>query len=224
MKQTQRTSRLLIADKSLLFCRGLRTFLNGEKDLEVIDIASAMNETLAKARILAPDVLIINVELLRSEEPAFRFALRQAMANGSILALTEDDGEECLSCAVAAGAKGYMLKNSTPAQLAEGVRQIALSESCHSLSISKIVPDLKALAEQNETKAQTPVLTARESEVMRLLAEGKTVREAADELSLSAKTVEAHKLNLMRKLDIHHRAALVAYAVQHGLVPASSIP
>ncbi|MBV9676765.1 MAG: response regulator transcription factor, partial [Acidobacteriaceae bacterium] len=102
--------------------------------------------------------------------------------------------------------------------------QIALSESCHSLSISKIVPDLKALAEQNETKAQTPVLTARESEVMRLLAEGKTVREAADELSLSAKTVEAHKLNLMRKLDIHHRAALVAYAVQHGLVPASSIP
>jgi DNA-binding NarL/FixJ family response regulator len=66
------------------------------------------------------------------------------------------------------------------------------------------------------------VLTARESEVLRLLAEGKTVREVADELSLSMKTVEAHKLNLMRKLDIHHRTALVAYAIQHGLVPSAA--
>lgn len=223
MKQAQKKSRLLIADKSSLFCRGLRTFWGVEKDFEIIGIASAIDETLAKARTLAPDVLIIDVELLRSEEPAFRFALRQAMANGSILALTEDDSEECLNCAVAAGAGGYMLKNSTPAQLTAGVRQLALSGSCHLLLISKIVPDLKALTEQNNTKAQTPVLTARESEVARLLAEGKTVREVADELSLSAKTVEAHKLNLMRKLDIHHRADLVAYAVQQGLVPACSM-
>lgn len=223
MKQAQKKSRLLIADKGSLFCRGLRTLLSVEKDFEIIGVASAMEETLAKTRLLTPDVLIVDVELLRSEEPVFRVALRQAMANGSILALTEDDSEECLNCAVAAGAKGYMLKNSTPAQLTEGVRQIAFSGGRHSLSISKIVPDLKALAEQNKTKVQTPVLTARESEVMRLLAEGKTVREAADELLLSAKTIEAHKLNLMRKLDLHHRSDLVAYAVQHGLVPAYSM-
>ena len=221
MKQAQRTSRILIADKSPLFCRGLRTLLGMEKDLQVIDVTAATDETLAKVRLLAPDVLVIGIELLRSEKPAFQFALRQAMANGSILALTEDDNEECLNQAIAAGAKGYMLKSSTPAQLAEGVRQIASSGSYGPLQISKIIPDLKALTAQNETKAQTPALTARENEVVRLLAEGKTVRETAEELLLSTKTVEAHKLNLMRKLDIHHRTALIAYAVQHGIVPAS---
>ena len=221
MKQAQRTSRLLIADKSSLFCRGLRTLLGGEKDLEIVDVASAADETLAKVRLFAPDVLVIDVELLRSNEPPFGFALRQAMENGSILTLTEDDSEECLGHAVAVGAKGYMLKNTASAQLAEGVRQIAFSGNYNPLQISKIVPDLKALAAQNYTKAQAAVLTARESEVLRSLAEGRTVREVADELSLSMKTVEAHKLNLMRKLDIHHRAALVAYAVQHGMIPAS---
>jgi len=183
-----------------------------------VDVASAMDETLAKARLFAPDVLIVDVDLLRSNEPQFKFALRQAMADGSILALAKDDSEECLAHALAIGAKGYMLKSSTPAQLAEGVRQIASASSCNPLQISRIVPDLKALAARNEAKAQTPLLTARESEVIQLLAEGKTVREAADELSLSMKTVEAHKLNLMRKLDIHHRSALIAYAVQNGMV------
>ncbi len=221
MKQAQRTSRLLLADKSALFCRGLRTLLGGEKDFNVVDVASAADEVLAKVRLLAPDVLVIDAELLRSNEPPFQFALRQAMANGSILALTEDDSEECLAHAIAAGAKGYMLKSNTAAQLAEGVRQIAFSSNDSPLQISKIVPDLQALAALNETKAQTPALTAREGEVLRFLAEGRTVREVADELSLSMKTVEAHKLNLMRKLDIHHRAALIAYAVQHGMVTAS---
>jgi two-component system, NarL family, response regulator NreC len=221
LKQASKTSRLLIADNSLLFCRGLRTLWEAERDFNVVDVASAADETLTKVRLVVPDVLMIGVELLRSNEPSFGTALRQAMAHGSILALTESDNEECLAYAMAAGANGYMLKNSAPAHLAEGVRQLACSRDYNPLQISKIVPDLKALAAQNEVKAQTTVLTVRENEVLRLLAEGRTVREVADELFLSMKTVEAHKLNLMRKLDIHHRAALVAYAVQRGVVPAS---
>ena len=220
MKQAQKTNRLLIADHSFLFCRGLRTLLSADKSLQVVDTASAADETLAKVRLFAPDVLVIGVELLRSTEPDFRFALRGAMAHGSILALTENDSEQALSHAIAAGANGYMLKSSTPEELGSGVRQIACAGNSHGLPISKIIPDLKALAAQNETKPQTPALTARENEVVRLLAEGKTVRETADELSLSMKTVEAHKLNLMRKLDIHHRTGLIAYAVQHGMVSA----
>jgi two-component system, NarL family, response regulator NreC len=224
LKQASKTSRLLIADNSLLFCRGLRTLWEAERDFNVVDVASAADETLTKVRLVVPNVLMIGVELLRSNEPSFGTALRQAMAHGSILALTESDNEECLAHAIAAGADGYMVRNSAPAQLAEGVRQLACSRGYNPLQISKIVPDLKALAAQNESKVQAAVLTPRENEVLRLLAEGKTVREVADELSLSMKTVEAHKLNLMRKLDIHHRTALVAYAVQHGLVPASVAP
>ena len=220
MKQAQKTSRLLIADRSALFCRALRTLLEAEKDFNVVAAASMADEILAKIHLLVPDVLVIDVELVRTNEPSFGFALRQGMSNGSIVVLTQDDNEKCLAHAIAAGAKGYMLKNSTPAQLTEGIRQIAFSSHSNLLQISKIIPDLKALAAQNEAKAQTPVLTAREGEILRLLAEIKTVREVAEELSLSMKTVEAHKLNLMRKLDIHHRTALIAYAVQHGIVPA----
>lgn len=222
MKQAQKTKRLLIAGKSTLFCRGLRTLLEAEKDFQVVDTACTADEVLAKVHLFTPDVLVMDADLLRADEPSFGFALRQGMSNGSILVLTQDDNTECLTHAIAAGAKGYMLKNSPPAQLMEGVRQVAFVNHDSFLSMSKMIPDLEALAARNETKAQTPVLTARESEIIRLLADGRTARQVADELSLSLKTVEAHKLNLMRKLGIHHRAALITYAVQHGLAPVSA--
>ncbi len=221
MKQAHKTQRLLVADKSVLFCRGLRTLLEAEGDFSVVDAAFTADETLAKVHLLTPDVLVIDGELLRANGPAFELALRQGMSNGSVVVLTPDDNEEHLAHAIAVGAKGYMLKNSTPAQLAAGIRQAALS-SDESLPISKIVPDLAALAVRNGTKVQTPILTSRESEVLRLLVEGKTAREVAEDLSLSIKTVEVHKLNLMRKLDIHHRTALVTYAARHGLVPSTA--
>jgi two-component system response regulator NreC len=112
-----------------------------------------------------------------------------------------------------------MLKNSTPPQLLAGIRQIASADDAAG-TLSRIVPDLQALAASSQAYIRGPVLTAREQEVVRLLAEGHTVREVASELLLSVKTVEAHKLNLMRKLDIHNRATLVEYAVRNGIVPA----
>ncbi len=101
-----------------------------------------------------------------------------------------------------------------------GIRQIAFSDDLNPRGLSKIVPELRALASSNDGYPRGAVLTSREQEVMRLLAEGRTVREVAAELSLSIKTVEAHKLNLMRKLDIHNRASLVEYAMQKGLIAA----
>jgi DNA-binding NarL/FixJ family response regulator len=98
-----------------------------------------------------------------------------------------------------------------------GIRQIAISDDHNPRSLSRLVPDLQALALNNKS-ARASVLTLREQEVMRLLAEGRTVREVASELSLSIKTIEAHKLNLMRKLDIHNRSSLVEYAIRAGLI------
>ena len=113
-----------------------------------------------------------------------------------------------------------MLKDSTPAQILAGVRQVARgADNCDPSGLSPLIPDLQALAKSNEGYARGTVLTAREQEVMKLLAEGRTVREVAAELSLSIKTIEAHKLNLMRKLDIHNRATLVEYALDHGMIP-----
>jgi two-component system response regulator NreC len=165
----------------------------------------------------------MDLALIEAEGSQAAFAIRQAVPSVPILFLTCQDGPQQLELAIAAGAGAYMLKDSTPAQLVAGIRQIAFGafgEDHNSRSLSRVVPDLRALAATNERYSTGTPLTSREQEVMRLLAEGRTVREVASELSLSVKTIEAHKLNLMRKLDIHNRASLVEYAVEKGLVGA----
>ena len=218
MGRGKRVSQILIADGNLLFRRGLRTLLAAESDMEVLDEASNVAETLAKVRVLSPDVLLMDLSLLEREGQQAALAVRQARPETAILFLTQEDSPEQLELAIAAGARGYMLKDSTAAQLVAGIRQVAFSTDQNPRALSKIVPDLQALAASNNGYTRGAVLTSREQEVMRLLAEGHTVREVASELSLSVKTVEAHKLNLMRKLDIHNRASLVEYAMQRGLI------
>jgi two-component system, NarL family, response regulator NreC len=213
----KRVSQILIADGNMLFRRGLRTLLAAENDFEVLDEAADVEEALAKVRLLSPNVLLMDLALLQDTQEA-AFSIRQARPETAVLFLTQQDAPEQLDLAIAAGARGYMLKNSTAAQLVAGVRQIAFADNPDSRGLSKIAPDLQALAASNNGYARGSVLTSREREVMRLLAEGRTVREVASELSLSVKTIEAHKLNLMRKLDIHNRTSLVEYAVQRGLI------
>jgi two-component system response regulator NreC len=169
------------------------------------------------------DLVVMDLALLQGDGQQAAFAIRKAQPLVALLFLTMEDGPEQLERAVNAGARGYMLKNSPPAQLLAGIRQIALSDDQHPQGLSKIVPDLRALAISNESYPRVSVLTARELEVMRLLAEGRTVREVASELALSIKTVEAHKLNLMRKLDIHNRASLVEYAMRKGLISVPEV-
>ena len=217
MGRGKRVSQILIADGNALFRRGLRTLLAAENDFEVLDEAADVEEALAKVRLLSPNVLLMDLGLLHSTQDA-AFSIRQARPQTAVLFLTQEDAPEQLALAIAAGARGYMLKNSTAAQLVAGVRQIAFADNQEARGLSKIAPDLQALAASNNGYPRGSVLTSREQEVMRLLAEGRTVREVASELSLSVKTIEAHKLNLMRKLDIHNRTSLVEHAVQRGLI------
>ena len=220
MERGKRHTKLLIADNQLLFRRGLRTLLSAESDLEVVGEASDLAETLLKTQQLSPDVLVMDLALIQMQEPSALVALRQTKAHAGLLFLTNEDSPELLELAITAGAQGYMLKNSTASQLVAGIRQVVTTDDQAMGTLSRIVPDLQALAASNQSYTRGPVLTAREQEVVRLLAEGHTVREVASELLLSVKTVEAHKLNLMRKLDIHNRATLVDYAVRNGIVPA----
>jgi two-component system, NarL family, response regulator NreC len=209
----------LIADRNLLFRRGLRALLDAESDLQTVAEASDAAEAFSKVATEKPAVLVMDVALLENGGAQAVFAMRQATPSLSILFLTQEDGPEQLEQAIEAGGRGYMLKNSTPGQLVAGIRQVAFTDEQNPRGLSRIVPDLRALAVPNE-KPRTGVLTSREQEVVRLLAEGRTVREVASELSLSVKTIEAHKLNLMRKLDIHNRASLVEYAARQGLIAA----
>jgi len=222
--QGKRIIPIFLADGNALFRSGLRAVFSAENGFQILGEACSAAETLARltgaSNTMIPQVVIMDLALLEAEGQQLAFALRQAHPSLALLFLTREDSPEHLQLAIAAGARGYMLKDSKPAQLIAAVREAANGlDDRNPSGLSQIVPDLQALAKTNEGYARA-VLTNREQEVMKLLAEGRTVREVASELSLSIKTIEAHKLNLMRKLDIHNRATLVEYAIQRGLVPA----
>jgi two-component system, NarL family, response regulator NreC len=222
LEQAKRVTQILIADGNTLFRSGLRTLLSAESEFHVVGEACDAAEAIAKVRATAPNVLVMDLALVGADGQQAAFALRQAQPSTAVLFLTRQDEPEHLRMAVAAGARGYMLKDSTPNQLIAAVREVAKSsEDGNATGLSRLMPDLQALAESNQGYTRGTVLTAREQEVMRLLAEGRTVREVASELSLSVKTIEAHKLNLMRKLDIHNRASLIEYAMQTGVIVAA---
>lgn len=187
--------------------------------MQVVDEAADAAEALLKLESLGPDVLVMDLGLLEQGGADAAQSLRQAHPALAILFLTKEDGPERLELAMAAGARGYMLKSSSPAQIVAGVRRVILRDDQNPQALSSLTSDLQALAASNTGYPRPQMLTAREQEVVRLLAEGRTVREVADELSLSVKTIEAHKLNLMRKLNIHDRASLIEYAVEQGIVP-----
>lgn len=218
MGRVDTNSTIVIADAHVLFRRGLRTLLSARDGFEVVDEASDIDEALRKVRVLAPNILIMDLAMVRTDRQDSTVAIRQTQPSTALLCLTRQDGEQELEAAVGAGAQGYMRRDTTPAQMIAAVQQVAQNGGdLNPHGLSRIVPDLQALAKTSDRYSRGNPLTSREQEVVRLLAEGKTVRQVAYDLSLSMKTIEAHKLNLMRKLDIHNRASLVEYAVRSGL-------
>ncbi len=220
MGQITRITRILIADGNFLFRRGLQTLIGQSAALCMVGEAGTGEELLDNVQAVKPDVLIIDGGLLVSQDTTqLRMAMRQAQPSTQILVMAVEESPRTLEAALAVGARGYMLKNSKPAHITAALLSIATHQD--GTQSSGMVPDLKALARHTPDAGASQLLTNREREVVRLLAEGKTVRTVASDLSLSAKTVEAHKLNLMRKLDIHDRVSLIAYAAQSGMVAAA---
>ncbi len=206
----------MLADGHSLFRRGLKTLLASETDLEIVAEAGSLQEAMAVAKLVAPDAIAMDLDLLAEANDDSTLELRQIAGSTGLLFFTEQDTPENLEKAMSAGARGYMLKNSPSTQLTAGIRRVAQQDDPNGRGLSLFTSDLKALAASNNFPRPS-VLTLREQEVMRLLAEGRTVREVANELSLSIKTIEAHKLNLMRKLDIHNRTSLIECATKMGL-------
>jgi two-component system response regulator NreC len=204
---TKKTIKILVADRNLLFRSGLRVLLSSEADMTVVAEAGELTEALGETAACGPDVLVLDSSLAADAPIPVLRDLKCA-----VLLLAPEETEEQLQLAVRAGARAYMLKTSSPAELVAGIRQVASAGQEELGGLSKIVPDLQALQASTEQGQRPTALTSRERDVLRILAEGRTAREAATELGVSIKTVEAHKLNLMRKLDVHDRASLIACA------------
>lgn len=206
----------MLADAHQLFRNGLRSLLAAEQGINVgREVASAQD--LLHALKPPADFAIIDTGLLDGLTESAVFELNQSLRAVPSIFVSNQDSPERLALAMRAGAKAYMLKGMQPGALLSGIRRVAAGMELAALGSTA---DLAALAQSGRRALDPKLLTTREQEIVRLLAEGRTVRETASELALSVKTVEAHKLNLMRKLNIHSRASLVEYAIEKGYIPA----
>jgi DNA-binding NarL/FixJ family response regulator len=192
--------RCLIVDDHTLFREGLKRVLESEPGIEVVGEARDASEAIERTMFLKPDVVLMDI----------------GMPGLSIFLTMYEDEEYLLQC-LDAGASGYILKDAPAPRLIGAVRDVNAGRKYLSPQVlGKLVDDFRSRSTSGVARGST--LTPREREVIKMLAEGNSVRQIAAILGLSIKTVEAHKFNLMRKLNIHNKAQLVTYAIQKKIV------
>jgi len=211
--------RCLLVDDHTLFRQGVRRLLESESDFEIVGESPDAGDALEKARDLRPDVVLMDIGMpgLSSFE-----ATRQIKKNRpetKVLYLTMYEDEDYLLQCLEVGAAGYVLKDTPAPQLVSAVRDVYRGgKYLSSQVLGKLVEDFRSRVRDTRMQPRMSTLTPREREILKLLAEGNSVKEIAVLLGLSVKTVEAHKFNLMRKLDIHNKAQLVTYAIQKKII------
>jgi len=209
--------RILIADDHGVLRAGLRVLLNAEPDMQVVGEAAAGHETLRLASELRPDVVLLDLSMPDLGGIEVTRRIKTALPETRVLILTVHEDERLLREAIRAGAAGYIVKRAVEAELINAIRVIWRGDLYVHPAMTRVL--LKGLVPSSPTDEQ-PVesLTPRDIEVLRLIAQGYTNREIADLLSLSVRTVESHRANIMDKLGLRGRAELVRYAREHGLL------
>lgn len=206
--------RCLLVHDHVLLRRALRCLIDDQADIEIVAEAGSAAEALRMIFEHRPKVVIADVHMFECDaEQAERMMLKE-FPHSKVVFLTahDDEGEEDRA---SAHQTGYVMRQTSVSEFLEMVRRAASSHEAPSRKVRR-----SALAEwpSEEILPRQRLLTARERQVLKLLAEGRTVRSAAESLGLSVKTVDAHKFNLMRKLGIHNKAELVMWAIQKRVV------
>ena len=213
--------RVLIVDDHALFRRGLIMVLESEDGIEVVAEAEDGEEAVRKAAEFAPDVVLMDVRMPRVSGIAATREIAEVIPTAKILMLTVSDEEDDLYEAVKAGATGYLLKEISIEEVADAIRAVTQGQSLISPSMaSKLLTEFNSLAKRAEEKQQVPVprLTERELEVLKLVAQGMSNREIAEQLFISENTVKNHVRNILEKLHLHSRMEAVVYAVREKLL------
>lgn len=208
---------VVLADDHALFRGGVRRILEEMGGVEVVGEAADGLALLELLKTVTPDLILLDISMpnLRGLE-AIR-EIKKLCPQTQILMLTMHKEAEYLSQALAAGAAGYLLKQDADPELVQAVQRLQAGRTYLSPQIGEMVPDLLRRRQEPGGKPQE-VLTHREKEILKLLAEGKTSREIAELLYISLRTVQNHRANLMRKLNIRRTADLIKYAMQKGYV------
>jgi DNA-binding NarL/FixJ family response regulator len=211
--------RILIADDHGIVRKGLRLQLEQHERFEVVGEANDGREAVRTAEQVAPDVVIIDIGMpnLNGVEATTQILKQNARTGVIILSMHSDEGY--LRRALAAGARGYLLKDSADIDLYRAVEAVANGKSFFSPAIANtLLEDYMRQLQQRGLEDSYDLLTDREKEVLQLLAEAKSNKEVAIALNLSTATVETHRTHIMQKLDLHSAADIVLYAVRKKII------
>lgn len=209
--------KIVLADDHKLFRMGLRQLIEKHPDVKIVGEAATGIDVISVAKEQSPDIILMDISMpeLNGIEATRRILGEQPDVRVIIVSMHSD--RRYVVETLRAGAKGYLLKDSSPEEIFRAIQKVMRNQFYLSAKINEQV--ILDFVQQNksENSSAFEVLSAREREVLQLLAEGKSTKQIADLLNLSAKTVETHRMHIMDKLDLHTLPELTRYALREGL-------
>lgn len=211
-------ARILLADDHSLVRSGLRMILDAEPDLQVVAEAADGHEALTMLDTTPADLAILDIAMPRMTGLQAAREMNRRHPHVRILVLSMYDNEQYFFEALKAGASGYVLKSVADRDLIEACRATMRGEPfLYAGAVTALIRDFLLRAQQGDSLPEA-ILTPREEEILKLIAEGESAREIANTLNISAKTVDRHRTNILAKLGLRDRLALTRYAIRSGLV------
>lgn len=222
-----RRIKILFADDHAIVRDGLRSLFKSDPGFQIVGEAADGNEAIKLVAKYRPDVAVLDISMPNVNGIEATGIIKQRYPETKVLVLTIHENEEYIRELILAGADGYVLKNAEKKEIFDGVRAVANGSTFFSANVSKAL--LEGLVRSTRSKVPFQLsnedkLTKRETEVLRLIAEGLTSKQIAERLSLSITTVNSHRTKIMKKLNIHEIVGLVKYAIQRSLIDLGSKP
>jgi two-component system response regulator NreC len=212
-----RVIRVLVADDHAIVREGICSLLARRKDVQVVGEAADGRLAVEQVASLAPDVVLMDISMPVMNGLDATQEIRRRFPNVRILVLSQYESREYILPLLRAGAAGYIAKRARASELVDAIRAVYNEGAFLQPNLARVIVEGVTNASDSEPQS---ILSEREKQVVRLVADGMSSREIADQLGLSVKTVDTHRANIMEKLGIHSSAELVKYAIREGIVTA----
>jgi DNA-binding NarL/FixJ family response regulator len=208
--------RILIVDDHVMFREGLKQILAKHSDMKVVDEAGSGQEAMEKVLRHKLDIVLLDISLPGKSGPVLLSEIKKSKPELAILVLSMHPEDQYAVRMMKAGALGYMTKESAPEELISAIRKVAGGRRYIS---SKLAEEMAVALDNNTPKFPHQLLSNREFQVMRMLASGKSLKEIADEMTISEKTVTTYRARILEKMKLHNNVELTLYAIENKLLP-----